>query len=140
MKQVEHRLDIDAPLAALWGLAINVERWPSMFPTVTTVKRLDPGPLRIGSQTLLKQPGQPERIWIVTLLEPDTVFCWTTRAKGFTMTGIHRFTPITDKRTTSRLGIQLDGPLALPIGMLVARKAARTLAIENDGLRASAVK
>jgi hypothetical protein len=70
MKQVEHRLDIDAPLAVVWGLTIDVERWPSMSPTVTTVKRLDPGPLRMGSQTLVKQPGQPKRIWIVTLLEP----------------------------------------------------------------------
>ncbi|MFC8141842.1 SRPBCC family protein [Streptomyces paradoxus] len=41
---------IKAPLRTIWKLQTDVERWPSWQPPVTTMERLDPGPLRKGSQ------------------------------------------------------------------------------------------
>ncbi|WP_433682076.1 SRPBCC family protein [Nocardia sp. CA-119907] len=41
---------IKAPLDTIWGLHTDVERWPSWQQPVTSMKRLDQGPLREGSQ------------------------------------------------------------------------------------------
>ncbi|MFD9566289.1 SRPBCC family protein [Streptomyces sp. NPDC059994] len=41
---------IHAPLHTIWNLQTDVERWPSWQPPVTSVKRLDAGPLRSGSR------------------------------------------------------------------------------------------
>ncbi|MEV8524225.1 SRPBCC family protein [Streptomyces sp. NPDC052000] len=41
---------IHAPLSTVWNLQTDVERWPSWQPPVTSMKRLDAGPLRKGSQ------------------------------------------------------------------------------------------
>ncbi|MGY0060735.1 SRPBCC family protein [Streptomyces sp. LZ34] len=41
---------INAPLSTIFKLQTDVERWPTWQPPVLTMKRLDPGPLRKGSQ------------------------------------------------------------------------------------------
>jgi uncharacterized membrane protein len=41
---------IKAPLSTVWKLQTDVDRWPSWQPPVTSAARLDPGPLRRGSQ------------------------------------------------------------------------------------------
>ncbi|MFD7101407.1 SRPBCC family protein [Streptomyces celluloflavus] len=40
---------IHAPLRTIWNLQADVQNWPSWQPPVTSMKRLDPGPLRKGS-------------------------------------------------------------------------------------------
>ncbi|MFI9503246.1 SRPBCC family protein [Nocardia sp. NPDC052566] len=40
---------IKAPLRTIWGLQTDVERWPSWQQAVTSMKRLDQGPLRASS-------------------------------------------------------------------------------------------
>ncbi|MFE5758589.1 SRPBCC family protein [Streptomyces massasporeus] len=41
---------IKAPLRTIWKLQTDVESWPSWQPPVTSMERLDHGPLREGSQ------------------------------------------------------------------------------------------
>ncbi|MFF7377553.1 SRPBCC family protein [Streptomyces massasporeus] len=41
---------IKAPLRTIWKLQTDVEGWPSWQPPVTSMERLDHGPLRKGSQ------------------------------------------------------------------------------------------
>ncbi|WP_433193935.1 SRPBCC family protein [Nocardia sp. CA-107356] len=41
---------IKAPLSTIWELHTDVERWPAWQQPVTSMKRLDQGPLREGSQ------------------------------------------------------------------------------------------
>ncbi|MEU5432100.1 SRPBCC family protein [Streptomyces sp. NPDC020719] len=41
---------VKAPLNTLWKLHTDVEGWPSWQASVTSMKRLDPGPLRAGSR------------------------------------------------------------------------------------------
>ncbi|MEU0486299.1 SRPBCC family protein [Streptosporangium sp. NPDC006013] len=41
---------INAPLGTIWKLQTDVERWPSWQKPVTSMKRLDPGPLRKNSR------------------------------------------------------------------------------------------
>ena len=138
MRSYEHRIDIDASPAIVWAQTIDVESWPQMFPTVTSVERLDDGPLRVGSRARIKQPGQPHRVWTVATIEPEHRFVWTTQANGFAMMGAHVLTPTTVGGTVNHLMIDVDGPLARLVAALAGRKLRKTLAIENEGFRTAA--
>ncbi|WP_433237219.1 SRPBCC family protein [Streptosporangium sp. CA-135522] len=50
--KLHHRAEtfIKAPLSKIWKLHTDVEGWPSWQAPVTSMKRLDPGPLRKGSR------------------------------------------------------------------------------------------
>lgn len=138
MKTFEHGIEIDAPVATAWALTIDVERWPSLFPTVTTVERLDTGPMQLGSRARIKQPGQPNRVWTVTEFSPNRRFVWTTSAWGFAMRAEHVLTPTSAGGTSNLLRIVLDGPLAGVVAALGGRQIRKTLATENEGFRVAA--
>ncbi|MFD1938539.1 SRPBCC family protein [Nonomuraea mangrovi] len=50
--KLHHRAEtfVKAPLSTIWNLHTDVEGWPSWQAPVTSMKRLDPGPLRKGSR------------------------------------------------------------------------------------------
>jgi carbon monoxide dehydrogenase subunit G len=140
MKRFEDCIDIAATAERVWELTTDVESWPALFPTVTAVQRLDDGPMRVGSQARIKQPGQPMRVWTVTNTAAPRAFTWTARAKGFAMTATHEVTTTSSDRVTNRLILQLEGPLASLIAALAGRKLRRTLTIENEGFRRAATQ
>ena len=57
----EHRITtaVDAPAEEVWGLFMGVERWPTMIESYESARRLDSGPLRVGSEAIIKQPRLP---------------------------------------------------------------------------------
>ena len=59
--RIEDSIDIAAPVERVWELTMDVESWPQLTPTITSVKRLDHGPLAVGSAARIKQPAQAER-------------------------------------------------------------------------------
>jgi uncharacterized membrane protein len=99
---------IDAPAELVWRLTTDVDDWPAFMPTVQRVERLDDGPLRVGSRTRLKQPGQSAAVWTVTRLDPMRELTWETHVLGVRMTGRHLLEPVgTGVRNT--LVLELDG-------------------------------
>ena len=128
-------LVIDAPAATVWALTIDIESWPQTTPTVTSVERLDDGPLAVGSRARLKQPRQRAAVWTVTRLEPETVFEWSTRTMGMTMTGGHRIEPLDDGRCRNVLTLRASGPTATLLGWLVSRPIRQAIATENAGIK-----
>jgi uncharacterized membrane protein len=135
--RIEHQLDIEAPPSVVFALTTDVERWPTLTPTVTSVERLDDGPLRVGSQARLKQPGQRPTVWTVTTLEPDRTFVWTATATGMHMTATHVI-EATSTGTRNTLRLDLSGWAAPIVGRLARGKLRATLATENDGFRREA--
>lgn len=135
--RIEHRIEIVAPVTRVWELTLDVESWPEHTPTMTSVERLDTGPLAVGSRVRIKQPGQRARVWTVTELEPEQRFTWSTRAMGTTMTGSH-LVAATDVGTTNTLVVEIEGGLAPLVGVLVRRPVARAIATENQGFKAAA--
>ncbi len=135
--RIENSIEIAAPVARVWRLTVDVESLPEVTPTITSVERLDDGPLRVGSSVRVKQPAQRVKTWTVTALEPSAYFAWAAKALGTTMTGGHRLTP-TDTGTRNTLSIEIEGRLAPIIGTLVKAPLAKALETENEGFKSAA--
>jgi uncharacterized membrane protein len=125
-----HTQTIDAPIGVVWGLATDVTSWPEYMPTMTSVQRLEEGPLRPGARAKIKQPGQGLAVWTVTEMTPGRTFSWESRRRGFVMTGTHRMEPAGDA-TRSTLALTMTGPLTPVLGPLLGSLMRRVLRTEN---------
>jgi uncharacterized membrane protein len=130
----ENSVDIEAPASRVWQLTEDVESWPTMTPTITSVKRVDGGPLRIGSQARIKQPAQSLALWTVTELEPGRRFTWATRRMGLTMVGSHAVTG-GGGACRNTLTLDVEGRGSRVFGLLFGALMRRTLATENAGFK-----
>ena len=104
---------------------------------MTSVERLDDGPLAVGSQARIKQPAQGAKTWTVTALEPRKHFAWTTRAIGTRMTGGHHLEESANG-TTNTLTIDIEGALAPLVGLLLRLPIKSAIKKENEGFKTAA--
>jgi len=96
--------DIQAPPDRVLEVLYDVERWPEWTSTVTSVRRMDEGPFRVGSKAEIRQPKLRPAVWQVTELDRRSL-TWVSRSPGI---GI----------ATARLHTESPGPLsrsALPL-------------------------
>ena len=132
-----HTTHIDAPPARVWALTLDVQAWPDTTSTMTSIERLDDGPLAPGSTARVRQPAQRARVWTVTAVEPEHRFAWATQALGGRLTGTH--TLVADGGgTANTLALDTEGRLAGVLGRLLAPALKRSLAEENAGFKAAA--
>jgi uncharacterized membrane protein len=89
-------VDIVAPSARVWQALIDVEDWPRWTTSMSDVKRLDKGSLRMGSRARIKQPGFPVCVWEVTEFAEGTSFSWETRTPGLIVTAGHEVSATAD--------------------------------------------
>lgn len=134
---IENVIDIQAPAETVWGLTVAVEDWPEITPTMTSVERLDDGPLRLGSQARVKQPRQRAAVWTVQTFTPARGFSWATKIMTVTMTGSHEIEPTADG-CRNRLGLDVTGPGAAFFGRLVKGPISKAIATENEGFKRAA--
>lgn len=133
--RIEHTIDIDAPIASVFALTLDVERLPEISPTtMTAVERLEESELAAGSQVRIKQPGQAASIWTVQEIEAPTRFVWSAPLGPARMVATHELTERTGG-TTNRLVLHLTGPGAGLLGWLLGKRMRRVLATENAGLK-----
>ncbi len=132
--KLENVQKIEAPVDTVWALTEDVERWPAITPTMTTVERLDDGPLAVGSQARIKQPGQGTRVWTVTRLEPGRLFAWSTKALGTQMEGSHHL-EADGGGCVNRLGLEITGGTAGVVGRLLGRTLLKAITTENEGCK-----
>ncbi len=135
--RIEDRIDISAPSAVVWDLTTDVETWPTFSPTMTKVERLDTGPLALGSEARVKQPGQRAAVWTVTALEPGRSFTWTTRALGIGFAGTHEVVPV-GAGCTNVLVLELTGRAAPVLGRVLGPVLRRAIRQENAGFKTRA--
>lgn len=139
--RVEHSIEIVAPVARVWELTVDVESWPKLTPTITSVERLDerldPAPFRVGSTARIKQPAQRAKTWTVTVLDPQRRFAWATRTLGTTMTASHVLAA-TPTGTRNTLAVDIEGRLAPLVGALVRRPVLKAISTENHGFKSAA--
>jgi uncharacterized membrane protein len=128
-------IDIDAPVERVWDVLMDVEKWPDWSPTMTTVKRLEPGIFRPGSTARVKQPRLAEAIWRVTAMMPPTSFTWSSRARGVTTVARHTVTALDNGGARAGSEIDQHGPLALIARIFFARLTQRYMREEAQGLK-----
>jgi len=128
---------VDAPPEAVWGLFVDVERWPEMSESISDVRRVDSGPLRVGSEAIVRQPRLPQARWRVTEMAPGRSFIWQTSFPGVTSVGGHTV-DADGQRSMVTLTLRVHGPLARPVYALTRARSRRYLAMEAAGFKRAA--
>jgi uncharacterized membrane protein len=128
-------VDISAARERVWQVITDVETWPQWTRSMTTVKRLDDGPLRFGSRARIKQPGLPNLVWQVTGITEGVEFTWVTRTPGVDATATHRLeeTPAGVRLT---LTVAWTGIFARAVAAMAGKRTRGYLALETAGAKA----
>jgi uncharacterized membrane protein len=136
MKSFRTTIDIKAPPQRVWAVLSDIEGWPDWTASVTSVQRLDRGPLVVGSRARLRQPKLRPAIWQITKVEKNAGFTWTTKSPGLLVTGHHAIEPL-EKGSASRvtLAVEFAGWLSPLVAWLTRRLNEEYLGIEAAGLK-----
>jgi len=135
MSDFRYAIEIRVSPARIWGVLLNVERWPEWTTSVTRVQRMDIGPLSLGSRTRIWQPGLSSSVWCVTSLdERNYNFTWATHTYGFKVIAHHQIVPV---KAYSRVIFTLayTGLLGAILARLYRNLTWDYLAREGTGLR-----
>jgi uncharacterized membrane protein len=126
--------DVQASAERVFSVLQDVERWPEWTSTMTAVKKMDDGPLVVGSKVRVRQPQLLPAVWLVTGLEKNRVFTWGTRSPGIQITGDHRIESVgSSSRVT--LSLEICGPLGSLVSRLFRGLNERYIATEAKGLK-----
>lgn len=131
----EVTVDIEAGADAVWSALADVESWPRWTASVTSVRRLDQGELRVGSEARVEQPRLRPATWRVTDLEPGTSFVWETQAPGLLSIGGHFITRLEDGRSRVVLTVDQVGFLAPLLRPFVDGLVRGYVSMEGNGLK-----
>jgi len=133
----EHVLHVRARPETVWRLTTDIERLPSVTPTITAVRRFDSGPLRVGSAAELRQPKLRPAVWTVTELEENRRFVWEAKFMGSRMIATHVITSHGDG-CTNTLILEMRGLPRAVLGRIAAKQLRAALATENQSFKTHA--
>jgi len=129
------KVEIQASPNLVWSVMRDVERWPEWTSTVTSIRRVDRGPLAVGNRAQIRQPKLPPALWVVTELDDETRrFTWITRSPGVQVTARHQV-EANGEGSSAVLSIQFSGLFGPLVARLTRSMNERYLAIESKGLR-----
>jgi uncharacterized protein YndB with AHSA1/START domain len=132
----EATIEVSAPPQLVFDTYADVEHWPSWTSSVTSVEKVDRGPLKVGLRVRIRQPRLPVAVWQVTRLVPGEEFTWAARGPGVVTTGTHRVTPVGDDGARVTAILEQAGPLGPLVGLVTRRLTKRYLDTEVRGLKA----
>jgi uncharacterized membrane protein len=127
--------EIAAPQEQVWRVLSEVVDWPHWCPTMTSVRRLDSGPLAFASAARVRQPRLPTALWRITEFEPGSRFEWSSTALGVTTRGGHRVERLGERRSRVTLTLAQRGALAPLLGLLYGRLSRRYISLEAASLK-----
>ena len=137
MTSVRVTVDIAAPPERAWQAVADVEDWPRWTTSMGDVKRLDEGPLRVGSRARIKQPGLPKYVWEVTDLDEGTSFTWVARTPGVVAWAGHEVVATADGSRVT-LSLAWTGVFGGLAGALMARRTRKSIMRDAEGHKACA--
>ena len=126
--------DIPQAPGRVWAILVDVERWPEWTPSVSRIRRLDPGPLAVGSRARIHQPRLLPATWRIVELAEGRRFTWVTGGPGVRAVAEHWVEPI-DRGSRVTLSVRFEGLLASLVARLTRDLNRRYLELEAAGLR-----
>ena len=130
------KIDVEAPVERVWEVLCEVERWPEWTPTVTSVRRLDDGPLAVGSRVRVEQPRIPPTEYVVTEFESSRSFTWVATGPGVRTTARHLLEELDTGGTRVTLVVEQSGPVGVVMGRFYRQLTDRYLTAEAEGIKA----
>jgi uncharacterized membrane protein len=134
MRTFDIAIDIGAPADQVWDVMIDVERWHEWTASITSIRKLDGGPLKIGSRARVVQPKLLPAVWQVTRLEPGRHFTWQSGGPGMRVVGRHSVEP-RGEGSRAMLSVQFDGLFGGIVARLLRNLNLRYLHLEAAGLK-----
>lgn len=137
MPTYAYALTVDAPASRVWQVLTDVEHWPELTASMTSVRGLDGPRPALGARFEVRQPRLRQAVWTVIRLDEGTAFDWESRAPGVLSRGTHLLEP---DGSATRLTLTIDqtGVLAWPIALLAGSMIRRYLAMEARGIAGAA--
>jgi uncharacterized membrane protein len=126
-------VDIKAPPDRVSAVLRDIERWPEWTATMSSVRRMDDGPLAVGSRAKVWQPKLMPAVWQVTELDHRN-FTWVTRSPGIRVKAGH-LVEANGAGSKVTLSLEFSGFLGVLVARLYRDLNRRYVAIEAEGLR-----
>jgi uncharacterized protein YndB with AHSA1/START domain len=133
----EFQVSIAAPVARVWATLTDVERMPEWTESMTRVRRLDDGPLAVGSSARIEQPKLRPMVYTVTELVPEQTFTWAASTPGLRVVATHRLTA-GDRDVTLVNVVEVTGLLAPLLPPSIRERTRRYVELEAEGLKRQA--
>jgi hypothetical protein len=135
MRDFQIQVEIQATPDQVWTVMRDVEHWSDWTPTVRSIRRLDHGPLVVGSRAIVRQPKLPPAMWRITELD-DTrrTFTWISRAPGVRVIACHSVNA-SGAGSRATLSLRFEGLLAGLLARLTRDINDQYLALEAKGLK-----
>jgi hypothetical protein len=130
-------VDVNTPPDRVFEVMTDVEHWHEWTPSVTSVKRLDGGPLAVGSRAVVRQPKFPPALWTISAIESGRGFTWVNRAPGVFVSAHHGVEPASGG-SRATLSLRYEGWLGRLLARWTTGITNRYLAMEASGLKARA--
>src|SRR3712207_8031744 len=125
----------EAPVEQVWEVLSEVELWPEWAPTVTSVRRLDDGPLAVGSRVRVEQPRIPPTEYVVTELKPGRSFTWVATGPGVRTTARHLLEDLGPGGTRVTLAAEQSGAVGVGMGRFYRPLHGRHPTVEAEGIK-----
>jgi hypothetical protein len=127
--------EIEAEAERVWAVMRDVEKWHEWTASVTSVRIVGGGPLKVGSQAWIRQPKFPPALWQATEVDDAArCFTWISRGPGMLVTARHGVRA-RGAKSTAYLGLKYEGLIAPLFGRLTRGITERYLDLEANGLK-----
>ena len=133
-KEFDISVDIHAPARRVYDVMADVERWAEWTESIRSIRRLDPGPLAVGSRARVFQPRLLPAVFEVVALDDGKGFTWVTSSLGVSATADHWVETIGDG-SRARLSVKFHGLLGRLAAAMTRSLTEHYLELEAAGLK-----
>jgi uncharacterized protein YndB with AHSA1/START domain len=135
MVEFSRAIEIAAPPDRVWAVMRDVERWFEWTASVTSIKLVGGGSLRVGGRAWVRQPKFPPALWEVRELDdPGRSFTWISRAPGMLVTARHCVEAV-GARSRGVLSLRYEGLFGPWFARRTRGITDRYLDLEANGLK-----
>ena len=133
-RRFSRTIDIAASPERVWAVMSDVERWPEWTTSMTSVERLGPSPLGVGSRVRVKQPRLATALFEITKWEPGCGFDWIAPSAAATADARHLIER-TPEGARVTLSVEFSGVFARVVAWWFGDLTERYIAMEAEGLK-----